>query len=108
MMWLLDHQFAVCCYPKHKFNKEMLPENLKGKPVVDARVPLYGGPLKHSKLAEKSFLGHDVNHHLHPTSKDRIRNIKRKEWRDGVESSRMKHRAALEGVKRTRRSQKTS
>lgn len=108
MMWLLDHQFAICCYPKHKFNKEMLPDNLKGMPVIDARVPLYGGPLKHSKLAEVSYLGHDVNHHLHPTNKDRIRNIKRREWREGVESSRAKHRAALEGVRKTRRIQKTS
>lgn len=107
MRWLLDYQFPICCYPKHKFKKENLPEKYKGKPLVDARVLIYGGPLKHSKLAEISFLGHDVNHHLHPTSKDRIRNIKRKEWRDTVEDSRRGHKVALEKVIKTRRIQKT-
>jgi len=100
--WLLDYQFPVSCYPKHKFPKELLPDRLKGMPSIDARAFVSGGPIKHSELAQISFLGHDVNNRLHPTSVDRRINIRRREHLDSIEASRSIHEEMF-GIVRNRR-----
>lgn len=101
MRWLLDFQFAACCYPKHAFDKGLLPEELKGKPAVKALV-FRNGWVKHSDLAEQSYLGHDVNSSLHPASIKRVKNMEMGEFNKAQEVSRVRHRDHQREVSKTR------